>query len=479
MTELSWRPGTGEISGAEIRVGDFGAIGDGSADDTAAFEAAISALSNAGGGRFVLDSGAEYSVWPGALSTSATLFDLGDINGVLIEGNGAKLSIGTTSGSAYRTVFDLDNVDGFICRNLEVEGGNTTLASAHGVRLVHANTGSKNILLQNIIQTNGSHGFHCTGWTDSARVHGITLINCEFNEVYYSINCAGNGDGLFARGIRSIDGGRCYFPWNVRDHDVQIYSEQQATFSDVLLKCYGHTSNYSKLENIRLNYSSNGRLTATADQGSDEAMIAIDAQLNPTDGDSVTIDNIDVHIDVQPSATTNKKNASLFTIRKYDAAGSADSTARGHSLVNIKLSGVARSCQNLNDDYVKICTRASEDWTGEFLNNVGCEDLIMGGSASDIAMDIDVEGLSGLGIYLRNVQSDGDINVDNGSVADLKMSNCLFNSVNYNPPVQSYSNAGRPAATAYAAGSAIWNTDDNAPNYSDGTNWRDAAGSTT
>jgi hypothetical protein len=37
-------------------------------------------------------------------------------------------------------------------------------------------------------------------------------------------------------------------------------------------------------------------------------------------------------------------------------------------------------------------------------------------------------------------------------------------------------NANRGDAALYGAGNMIWNSDDNAPNFSDGTNWRDAAG---
>jgi len=39
--------------------------------------------------------------------------------------------------------------------------------------------------------------------------------------------------------------------------------------------------------------------------------------------------------------------------------------------------------------------------------------------------------------------------------------------------------AGRPAATAVPAGTVIFNTDDDAPNWSNGTDWKDAAGVTT
>lgn len=42
-----------------------------------------------------------------------------------------------------------------------------------------------------------------------------------------------------------------------------------------------------------------------------------------------------------------------------------------------------------------------------------------------------------------------------------------------------YDNAGRPDATTVPTFSSIWNTDDSAPNYSDGTQWVDAAGVAT
>ena len=45
------------------------------------------------------------------------------------------------------------------------------------------------------------------------------------------------------------------------------------------------------------------------------------------------------------------------------------------------------------------------------------------------------------------------------------------------PPV--YTNATRPAASSVDEGGMIYNSDDNAPNFSDGTNWRDAAGNIT
>ncbi len=47
----------------------------------------------------------------------------------------------------------------------------------------------------------------------------------------------------------------------------------------------------------------------------------------------------------------------------------------------------------------------------------------------------------------------------------------------WQPPT--YTDANRPNATACVAGTPIWNTDDGFPNWSDGTNWVDATGSVT
>jgi len=46
-------------------------------------------------------------------------------------------------------------------------------------------------------------------------------------------------------------------------------------------------------------------------------------------------------------------------------------------------------------------------------------------------------------------------------------------------PLRSYSNTTRGAANLFTAGAMIFNTDDNAPNWSDGTSWRDAMGNIT
>ena len=68
-----------------------------------------------------------------------------------------------------------------------------------------------------------------------------------------------------------------------------------------------------------------------------------------------------------------------------------------------------------------------------------------------------------------------------GELADLRtdVEAAFLQQQQQGPALTSYTNLTRPAANTLPAGSSIWNTDDNAPNFSDGTVWRDAMGTQT
>lgn len=91
---------------------------------------------------------------------------------------------------------------------------------------------------------------------------------------------------------------------------------------------------------------------------------------------------------------------------------------------------------------------------------------LVAGASTTVAFDIQTVGaaMSAAGIIHYGMSS-----VDAGGASGSISSN----------PGASYSNVLRPAASAFSIGAAVWNTDDNAYNYSDGTNWRDAAGNIT
>lgn len=70
-------------------------------------------------------------------------------------------------------------------------------------------------------------------------------------------------------------------------------------------------------------------------------------------------------------------------------------------------------------------------------------------------------------IRLRDLAARGDV-----------VAKALVSLINQNPQ-KTYTNATRPSPANAPFGGMIWNTDDNAPNFSDGTNWRDVNGNIT
>ncbi len=65
---------------------------------------------------------------------------------------------------------------------------------------------------------------------------------------------------------------------------------------------------------------------------------------------------------------------------------------------------------------------------------------------------------------------------------DLGNNNFRQTETSGEPAVESrlaYSDATRPAASKFLAGTSIWNTSANCRQWSDGTNWRDSQGNLT
>jgi hypothetical protein len=75
------------------------------------------------------------------------------------------------------------------------------------------------------------------------------------------------------------------------------------------------------------------------------------------------------------------------------------------------------------------------------------------------------------------LSANGLLSYANGVISKFVSSGVLTAQLFMQPPI--YTDVTRPAATTFPVGAMIYNTSDNAPNYSDGTAWRDAAGNLT
>lgn len=189
--------------------------------------------------------GVDYDIWPSG--SPGNLISLVQCDSITFNFRGARMISNRSSWSNAPQIFFLQNCSNITINNPKWVEPNWsgTLIDTAGPYFIFVyddvvNTPSKNILVTNLYQSGGVAGLAagCDQTKAGGRGKNIALINAEFNNCYYPMNFQGNGDHFFARGIKCNNSGRCYFPWNVSFHDVEVESNFGGTFNDVMLKCY-------------------------------------------------------------------------------------------------------------------------------------------------------------------------------------------------------------------------------------------------
>jgi hypothetical protein len=412
-----------------LYVSSFGVQCDGVTDDTQAFKNLASTIRFLNGARVIFPATSTCLVWSTGAVDGDVLFDLSNTNGVQVYGNGSTLLAGNVN-SVTTTAFDLNASTNTLIDGLILRSGYTSLDPNHGVDWIIARQGANDIVLRNLACTYGQICFASKGGmvgqgSDTNRVRNIAATNIACTTVYYCLNFQSAGDNFLARGITGRNCGRTYFPWNVRNHDVWIDSEQGGPFTDVLLKVYTQSGMYSRLENIKLVYWSDGRYPGSGNQSTDEAMIALEFQLNDANTLLGMIQNIDITLNV--GAAWNDKNQSVLAIRKFDLDGNPDTTGRGHQLYAVTIRGTCRSLANLLTDAFRLFTRLPDNWTGDFVSLLTLENLSIAGATT--AVNINGQGLTLTGATLRNINSDGALTQSNTAGKPFYTSRASFSNL--------------------------------------------------
>ncbi len=231
-------PGNSQV----FNVRDFGALGDGVADDAAAIRAAIAAATSSGGGTILFPPG-RYSIQSfDPRGTLAACFHLVNVSGLKFSGYGASLECASQM-SAY--LFYLNGARGIEFEGFAVDGQ----FSRTNNRITHASIGvfyvastdrdSDGLRFVDIQATDAYYFLMCfSSLTAPWRARNLDLENCQLKNGYYGLSFQNNGDNVRVRNFQSSGLVRSYFPYGVDCHDIEYTSVGGDTFTDCLIKAY-------------------------------------------------------------------------------------------------------------------------------------------------------------------------------------------------------------------------------------------------
>lgn len=355
-----------------VSVKDFGAVGNGTTDDTAAISAACAAIQAAGGGVLYFPQGT-YKIWPTLPGTP--LADFSSCNNLAILGQGAKLNITYSwAGSQTQYVFKFTT-----CTNLHLELPEVVSAvqpvserDVRGPVVAAFFTTCENIVIPLIKATGALAVLQWIGaYTDavSVRSKNIFIGTGYADRCGYGTNYQFSGDNVFIGAWYSNGPHRSYFPYGVKNHVVNIYSQDQDA-DDCLLRSY----NGKGLTNIRLNYTN---VNSTAAQSAAPCV-----SLAPGDQTAAEFNSIEINIRANWPASGYFGNG--FHLYKNDNTGGYDPTDRGHKFNNIKLR-CAFTSDYASANPLQICNEAG--WgSGEYINGFVIESYTQdGGGSSNIS----------------------------------------------------------------------------------------------
>lgn len=327
-----------DVLGQMVNVLAFGAVGNGVADDTAAFVAAAAQIQAQGGGTFVIPPGT-YKVLPTIAVTNAAqtwMFPFTGLNGVRIVATGATINDGNTyNTSSNPAVSTNGNMFLFTnCVNVQIVGMRVTAQRNRTTDATFASFGGSNCIqlagtTRNVeIDIDMDGGFGCvrcqaSSYSSSTRVSNIHA-HIRVNETARPYTAAFTGDDavIDVVGTYVSRGALVYGVTNQR-LNVRVQNQMRGT---VIAAIGGYGC-----ENVELWYY---------DRGSTEGNAIPGVDLEWQDTTPATHRDIRIHLNSENigSRTLTSFGAGL-QINKYDGSENPDNVGRGHVLDGLWVDG--------------------------------------------------------------------------------------------------------------------------------------------
>lgn len=331
MTASVWGPNASPFSRPLKNLKyDFGAIGDGVAND---YDKVLAAIAYAKLNNCPLEGNPEDNYYVGTFPDAGQYKFTIDFP-LLFESNNCKFSATTNLNVAavnQQAIFVISDTDNVIFGDIQFEGTAvqrppSAQKGLKGISIYNRTAASKNIKIGKVTARLCETAVSIA--TDDPALYrhaGVTIDAIYAREGYYGFNCPNNGDAVTVGLISTYDMVRSYFVYGVTGQVVnEIYSENHFTFNDVDIKCYTRDTKNIKI----LKYTAVNDLALTPS-------ITLDHE---NDTDNTTISDVEINVNIAKSSAANP---SIIFVA-YTAAGAVKPTT-GCQWKNISILGLSNS----------------------------------------------------------------------------------------------------------------------------------------
>lgn len=393
------------ISDTTFNVLDYGAVGDGVADDTNAFIAAGNALQANGGGRLLVPAGT-YIIYKSGVSYAQIPFLFSGISGVHVDFSQATIKVDPAKSwtGANTALFRFTG-----CSDIYINGGffqSPALAldgTFTGVEVVSLRGDCQNITIPQLRVENALAAVLISTPTTTTGTRNITIGTISATGSIYGINAANSGSNMVVENLVTSGCGRSFFIYGVSHVRANIRSKNFKFSADVGVATI--TTNYNVINDIEINYN-NTETTAAASTG-----VGVSLVHSFLGGVAGNISNVRVNLQVALASTGI---ASAFEYSKDDAGGNPDPTDRGHVLSNLQVSGFVSGTPAFGAS-VQFGRNGTVFASGDSFYQLNLDDIrIVDTTSESISLLRILPAMKG-SVYLSKIQAVTDINLWGGS----------------------------------------------------------------